>query len=174
MKIGMDASNLSSSLRGNPTLSTLESVARVLNVEVYDLFEHRKLGGVYGFVEVGDEVYKIADAEDWVKVSSKIASLAEPRLFVNLEEMRQAVSEFVIQAIAARSSSAMMGRLLNVELFCLTFDPANKIFQLVKSTEGLYTFDVCEYGGEEDIDLDGDEGLLSGILNTIESALEQQ
>ena len=48
--------NLSSTLNGNPTLSTLSRIAEVLQVEVTDLIETENKPMVSGFVKVNGEV----------------------------------------------------------------------------------------------------------------------
>ena len=58
--------NLSSALNGNPTLSTLTSIAEVLGVEVAELFESENKPAIYGFVKIGsevEEIYSVADLE---------------------------------------------------------------------------------------------------------------
>lgn len=74
-KMGMDASNLSGSLKGNPKLSTLQEVANALGVEVYDLFERRRT--LNGFVKFKDKVYEIKTREDLLKVLEEYDKEAE-------------------------------------------------------------------------------------------------
>ena len=57
--LGINRVNLSNSLNGNPTLSRLEDVAKVLGVEVADLFERKERHIVQGYLEYNDKVVKI-------------------------------------------------------------------------------------------------------------------
>ncbi len=65
--------NLYSSLAGNPTLARLEEIAKILEVDVVDLFDKspNKKNVLNGFIEYQDQVHKIscvADVEDLLKL----------------------------------------------------------------------------------------------------------
>ena len=69
-RLGIHRTNLSSCLAGNPTLSRLEEIANVLEVNVVDLFvcekkidadNEKKLNG---FVEFNEVIYKINEVSD--------------------------------------------------------------------------------------------------------------
>jgi len=62
-KVGIKQSNLSHSLKGNPTIGTLQAIADCLEVSIADLFEE-KMQGVHGFLEVDGEVRKIISVKD--------------------------------------------------------------------------------------------------------------
>lgn len=174
-KLGMDASNLSGSIKGNPKLSTLQDVARALDVEVYDLFERKVGSELNGYVEVGGEIYKISNTLDWVEVSTKIDKLAEPHLYKRVDDMRREVGSFVRECVKSGRPASMMGRLLAGEVFALLFDGSNKLFYLALLTRPQYnTYDLCDYGCNGEYDLDGDGNLIDGILNDIESVFEVQ
>lgn len=66
-RIGITRVNLSNSLNGNPTLSRLKEVAKILDVEVSDLFRpttENKL--VSGYLEYDGQILKV-DSIDAVK-----------------------------------------------------------------------------------------------------------
>ena len=67
--------NLSTTLNGNPTLTTLCKVAEVLGVEVADLFETESKPTVEGFVKVGNEVMEIRSIADLERATEKAKSL---------------------------------------------------------------------------------------------------
>lgn len=71
-EMGIHPVNLSSSLNGNPTLSTLNKIAEVLCVEVADLFERENKPSVNGFVKVGNEIIEITSEADLESVLNKI------------------------------------------------------------------------------------------------------
>ena len=73
-EMGVHPVNLSSSLNGNPTLSTLTKIAEVLNVEVADLFE-REERSIYGFVKIGGEVLELSSFDDIEKALIKAKEL---------------------------------------------------------------------------------------------------
>lgn len=76
-EMGVHPVNLSSSLSGNPTLSTLTKIAEVLNVEVADLFERENKTSVNGFVKVDDTVYEVSSVADLEKLYNKVITLKD-------------------------------------------------------------------------------------------------
>ena len=67
--------NLSTTLNGNPTLSTLSRIAEVLQVEVTDLIETENKPDVSGFVKVNEEVLEITSVADLEKALNKAKEL---------------------------------------------------------------------------------------------------
>lgn len=74
-ELGIHRTNLSTSLSGNPTLSRLEDIARILEVKVTDLFredDRIKEKKMMGFVEYDDKIYKINSVEDLEELLKKV------------------------------------------------------------------------------------------------------
>ena len=66
-QIGISRVNLSNSLNGNPTLSRLAEVAKILGVEVAELFKPTSTGKtVSGYLEYDGRIVKV-DSLDTVK-----------------------------------------------------------------------------------------------------------
>ena len=66
-QIGISRVNLSNSLNGNPTLSRLSEVAKILDVEVAELFKPTSTGKtVSGYLEYDGRIVKV-DSLDAVK-----------------------------------------------------------------------------------------------------------
>ena len=63
--------NLSSTLNGNPTLSTLTRIAEVLGVEVAELFESESRPIICGFVKVGSDMLEISSVADLERALEK-------------------------------------------------------------------------------------------------------
>lgn len=70
-QLGIHRVNLSSSLSGNPTLSRLEEIAKILNVEVADLFSKSNKAEINGYLEYQGVVYKISSIVDVEKLIEK-------------------------------------------------------------------------------------------------------
>ena len=49
---------------GNPTMQTLENMAKTLNVNIGDLFDDEKEVRVNGYIEINDVIQKINSIED--------------------------------------------------------------------------------------------------------------
>lgn len=60
-ELGVQPETLSRTINGNPTLKSLSEIAKVLKVDVGDLFSP---SGPHGYVEYGDKLYKIKSVED--------------------------------------------------------------------------------------------------------------
>lgn len=66
-EIGISRVNLSNSLNGNPTLSRLKEVAKILGVEVAELFKPTSSGKtVSGYLEYDGRIVKV-DSLDAIK-----------------------------------------------------------------------------------------------------------
>lgn len=64
-KVGVTDIALRASLKRNPTVGTLEKVANVLNVEVWELFTERPgESEISGFIKVKGHIYEIKSRED--------------------------------------------------------------------------------------------------------------
>lgn len=60
---------------GNPTLSSLENIAKALSIEVYELFDNFDADKmVRGYLEVGTKTYRINNFNDLQIVYNKITS----------------------------------------------------------------------------------------------------
>ena len=74
-QLGMHPVNLSATLNGNPTLTTLTKIADALGVEVVELFEQTNKPDVSGFVKVGNKVLEIDSISDLEKALAKAREL---------------------------------------------------------------------------------------------------
>ena len=75
-QLGINRVNLSSSLSGNPTLSRLEEIAKVLNVEVTDLFSKSNKEEITGYLEYQGEIHKISSIADVEAVLEKVKQIS--------------------------------------------------------------------------------------------------
>ena len=66
-KIKIDQSNLSTSLKGNPKLSTLMDVASALGVEVWELFPETKPSFTAGTLQMGERHFVLVPVEVYEK-----------------------------------------------------------------------------------------------------------
>lgn len=73
-EIGISRVNLSNSLNGNPTLSRLKEVAKVLNVEVSELFKPANMPQVSGYLEYRGAITKIESLDALKEFINKIDS----------------------------------------------------------------------------------------------------
>lgn len=72
-QIGISRVNLSNSLNGNPTLSRLREVAKILEVEVSELFKPFTTEDVIcSYIEMFGDIVKITSMRDIERVLEKI------------------------------------------------------------------------------------------------------
>lgn len=74
-RLGINRVNLSSSINGNPTISSLEKIANILEVDLYELFAKPVVENVVtGYMEYNGEIHKIqglSDLESFVEMVRK-------------------------------------------------------------------------------------------------------
>ena len=177
-KMGVDRANLTASLKGNPTLSRLKDVAKILGVEVYELFQEKNEScRIDGFVELGGETVRLRNASDLMQAACRVSGTP---YFSKVSEMRSAVQEFVHGCLDNMEQPAsLFGCLIGAETFNISFcsdyvdDVENGVFVLtcfrLKDTVKL---ELLEYGCDGKYDVDGDEGLIRELCNCIERPFE--
>lgn len=73
MDIAPESLNRMISPNGNPTLSKLVSMAKALDVQVYELFEEfDQKKSVRGYIEVGSEIFRINSMNDFTELYKKL------------------------------------------------------------------------------------------------------
>lgn len=177
-KMGVDRANLTASLKGNPTLSRLKDVAKILGVEVYELFrEKNESGRIDGFVELNGETVRLRNASDLMQAACNVSGTP---YFSRVSEMRSAVHDFVHGCLDNMEQPAsLFGCLLGEETFNISFcteyvdDVENGVFVLTSfSQKDTIKLEMLEYGCDGKYDLDSDEGLIKELCNCIERPFE--
>jgi len=75
MEVSPEAVTRILSQNGNPTLTTLENVAKALKVEVYELFDNFSADMlVRGYLEVGDRIHRINNFSELQEIYYKLSS----------------------------------------------------------------------------------------------------
>ena len=76
-QLGINRVNLSNSLNGNPTLSRLREVAKILEVEVSELFKSPPAKkSVAGFLEYDGRVVKVTSIDEVKKFITDVESIS--------------------------------------------------------------------------------------------------
>ena len=71
-KLGITPVSLTQSLNGNPTLSRLTEIAKILDVEVADLFSDRSKENVHGCIYVNGKPNLINNVGDMKKLLERL------------------------------------------------------------------------------------------------------
>ncbi|MFW5886856.1 MAG: helix-turn-helix domain-containing protein [Bacteroidota bacterium] len=75
MNVSPEAVTRMLSDKGNPTLSSLKSIATALNLEVYELFDDFNSDKVVkGYIETGENSYRINNLNDLKTIYNKLTS----------------------------------------------------------------------------------------------------
>lgn len=184
-KMGVNQANLAASLKGNPTLNRLKDIAKILDVDVAELFrKDDTVQKLCGYVEIEGKVEKISRASDWIAVGGKIKTLPHIPVYMKISDIRGAVRDFIHRAYDDRRiTSSIYGWVGEKELFCLTCHPdiirndaeeyENVIFVLTLMSRGkTIVEELIDYEGPDGFDLDSNLGLVKEMCNNIESVFE--
>jgi len=185
-KMGINQANLASSLNGNPTLTRLQDVAKVLGVEVYELFVKPSTlsGRLNGYVEIDGEVAKISTEDDWLSATQKMGTIPEPHLYTKASELRKDICDYIHEMVKDYDVSRLLcGRLGHHEMFTITCEEEivsdvdeseerDLIFHLALVEKNrVIRYSTMEYG-IEDCDLDSNQGLIKNLINDLEWPFE--
>ena len=187
-KMCVDQANLTASLKGNPTLSRLQDVAKVLGVEIQELFAKKEEGSenVRGFIETGGKVFSVKDEEGLLEAVASVPGMIAIPLYKDLSALRDKIRSFIHTSIEADAPEcSMFGQTGRFETFCLSSIQdnvitaeggellENRIFILSLLRKGeTFTYELCEYGSDGEYDLDGSLGLAQMIINDVEWMFE--
>ena len=68
-RMGIMPESLSRIIPGNPSLSTLENMAKALNVNIAELFDDEKVEKkISGYIEIDNVIHKITSKDDLDKI----------------------------------------------------------------------------------------------------------
>lgn len=122
--LNMDASNLNKSLKKNPTLSTLESVAKVLEISIAELFV-KPDEEAEGYVSIGGNIFSIRKSHN----ALSIPQISEYNI------LSDKISEYVFNVLNGEENpTPLMFLFKNKSLFCLSYN-ANCFLLTVQSNK---------------------------------------
>lgn len=159
-RVGMSQSNLSTTLRRNPKLSTLKDIADALGIRVSDIIDPQRATSEAGVVIINGETYVLS------KPSPEVVQVP---VFKDYSVLRAVVKEFVNKSIKGAKNSAVCGLVETFELFNLHYDAEAERFHLILCYgNGLVhtsSYDKLEYSSSEEWEA-GD--VYQNIINDIE------
>lgn len=163
-------SNLLSCVKGNPTISKIQSIANALQVSVSDLLTMRpeKTQGV-----------AIIDGKTYQLTRPAVSTVQLP-FYDRYDTLRNEVKGFVKKATETGQNASMMGILESFEIFCLIYDAHNSGFILslyyANGKYLMYSYHEMDYAawkkGDEEDKLEWDMPfVLENIISDIEGAV---
>ena len=63
-KMGINRVGLSNHINGNPSVAVLEKIAAALEVPIQELKKKKKKENINGYIEIGNETFKITSFQD--------------------------------------------------------------------------------------------------------------
>lgn len=145
-RMGMNQSNLVRSLSTNPKLSTLQDVAKALNVQMHELFTPNLPSKPNGITSIGGRTYAMVEMPSVVQVP----------LYNNYAELRKDVGNFIANRIRIREghTNAFCAYVGGYELMSLVYDRAETKFILTlyygDMESETYFYDRMEYAKWKD------------------------
>ena len=159
-RVGMSQSNLSTTLRRNPKLSTLKDIADALGIRVSDIIDPQRATSEAGVVIINGETYVLS------KPSPEVVQVP---VFKDYSVLRAVVKEFVNKSIKGAKNSAICGLVETFELFNLHYDAEAERFHLTLCYgNGLVhtsSYDKLEYSSSEEWEAGA---VYQNIINEIE------
>lgn len=70
--LGITRDTLTRNINGNPTVETLDKIAKALGVDITELFVASKNSAINGYIEVDNQLYKINSVSDIEKLLEEI------------------------------------------------------------------------------------------------------
>ena len=155
-KIGVSQSNLSTSLKKNPTLNTLQVVANNLNVELTELFEqpNRRL---FGYLEVDGVIKKISSPIDLLPIVGTFGIKSYGNFKVCKKDLRSFIKKKFNNMRGADSFSAILN---GTTLVNVAYAPEQELGHSILSeyTNGVDVeskeYDFIEFLDNEEIDVE--------------------
>lgn len=166
-KTGLTQSNLNSAIKGgNPTVGTLEKIAKALEVEVYELLTDRLPSRPEGVVYMGGSAYAMV----------KMPNIVQIPHYPDAAALSVAIMDFIENYVGGAQIASICG-IYGVDAFFVIYDPeseyARLLLSVTSSSGSVYNngFAIDEYQAE--IDEDGyvnydSEAITNELLHEIE------
>ncbi len=169
-RMGSDPSNLLSSIKGNPKLSTLEGIANALNVSISELVTKQPVSAL-GVIVLDGQTYQLA------KPQKNVVQIPH---YSDYDMLRSHIGHFVEDMLSEDEGDSFMGMVETFEVFCLNYNHEHSLFTLTLCyEEGLIlttTYDKLEYCDWKDGDTEETvewnvKQVTEDIINDIEEAV---
>lgn len=119
-RMGADPSNLLSSIKGNPKLSTLQDIADALKISISELLTRRP-EKAQGLAIIEGKAYQL---------SKPTSSTVQLPLYDHYDTLREEIKAFIKKCVEGSEREAKMGLVETMEVFSLVYDPDAAKFYL--------------------------------------------
>jgi transcriptional regulator with XRE-family HTH domain len=119
-RMGADPSNLLSSIKGNPKLSTLQDIADALQISISELLTRRPEKAL-GIAIIDGNTYQL---------SKPVSSTVQLPIYDHYNTLREEIKAFIKKCIEGSERTTKMGLVETMEVFSLIYDPDDAKFFL--------------------------------------------
>ena len=119
-RMGVNPSNLLSSIKGNPKLSTLQDIAGALQVSISEILTKRP-EKAQGIAIIDGKAYQL---------SMPASSTVRLPLYDRYDTLREDIKAFIKKCIEGSEHASKMGLVETMEVFSLIYDPSDAKFFL--------------------------------------------
>ena len=161
----------------NPSILQLEKIAKVIGVDVMDLFA-QDYNYINGYFEIEGVIYPVKNREQFMGVYEKVDGIVHIPSYSNYGSYEGAVREFCARSVSDEKSGATMMRYGINEVFTLSYDAESQKFSLtlcIGNGEVKYRqFDIIEYQVGDTLPSDNINELAQKILFDIKAIYEDE
>lgn len=161
----------------NPSILQLEKIAKVIGVDVMDLFA-QDYNYINGYFETEGVIYPVKNREQFMGVYEKVDGIVHIPSYSNDGIYEASVRDFCTRSITEGKSGACMMRYGINEVFTLSYDAESKIFSLTLCIGNgelkFRQFDTIEYQIGDTLTLESINELAQNILFEIKAVYEMK
>lgn len=177
-KMGVTPSAISQLLANpNPSIQQLERIAKVIGVDIMDLFA-QDYNYINGYFETEGIIYPVKNREQFMGVFEKVDGIVHIPTYNNDGIYEGAVRGFCTRSIADGKSGATMMRYGINEVFTLSYDAESEKFSLTLCIGNgelkFRQFDIIEYQVGDTLSSDNINELAQEILCEIKAVYEDE
>lgn len=119
-RMGVDPSNLLSSIKGNPTISRIQAIADALQISVSELLTQRP-EKAQGLAIIDGQIYQL---------SRPAATTVQLPTYDRYDTLRKELKDFIKKSIKGTDTTSRMGMVETMQVFSLVYDPEAAKFYL--------------------------------------------
>ena len=177
-KMGVTPSAISQLLANpNPSIQQLERIAKVIGVDIMDLFA-QDYNYINGYFETEGIIYPVKNREQFMGVFEKVDGIVHIPTYNNDGIYEGAVRGFCTRSIADGKSGATMMRYGINEVFTLSYDAESEKFSLTLCIGNgelkFRQFDIIEYQVGDTLSSNNINELAQEILCEIKAVYEDE
>lgn len=177
-KMGVTPSAISQLLANpNPSIQQLERIAKVIGVDIMDLFA-QDYSYINGYFETEGVIHPVKNREQFMGVYEKVDGIVHIPYYPNEGVYEGAIRQFCRTSVAEQKDGSRMMRYGINEVFTLSYDADSKKFSLTLCVGNgelkFRQFDIFEYQVGDTLSSENINELAQNILWEIKAIYEDK